>query len=417
MTRDEWPLVGIAIAHVLLNHVSEVWVLDHASRDGTRAGLERLQRQWPGQLHVLRLSTDEFLQEAATSLVLQIVNRTQHDWVYIFDADEFALTPGSSLPEVLESVPNQHDAISYEVQNWISLIDFDESDLGRYGELRYRAVVNNPLALDGALMAGEIEDGRANYFDFPFVPKIIFRREASSWIHAGAHLIRAPQGPQPLRIASHSLAVAHLPLLSRRRMAQRSNRGAEYARAGLPFEHGWQSRMVHQMVISGRLDDFWRAHSLGGTGAGSLSAPPTFEVDDSLARALSQACESLPQEVAGTDGSDFAGGVEGETHVPLSTAVGALSDVQKGAEEEFRLRDERIAQASGRQADLEERLHAAQSRLVDMEVLSGHLQRRSDALEQQLAGVLSSRSWRYSGWLRQVTRAGSARSGAQEPRR
>ena len=63
MARDEWPMVALAITHALSGHVEHVAVLDHASTDASRTGLERLQQEfhfyfWKEATHEVRWMTN-----------------------------------------------------------------------------------------------------------------------------------------------------------------------------------------------------------------------------------------------------------------------------------------------------------------------------------------------------------------------
>ena len=114
MARDEWPLLALAITHALMNHVDHVLVLDHDSGEETQAGLERLAGDWPGGVTVVRLEDPDYYQEAATTLMSCVGGFVSYDWVYVFDADEFLLTPpGSGLGDVLAEVPSDVDLVRY----------------------------------------------------------------------------------------------------------------------------------------------------------------------------------------------------------------------------------------------------------------------------------------------------------------
>ena len=66
MARNEWPLLEVAVTHALVHHVDMVHVLDHASTDGTPAGLARLRREWGDRLEVVDIEgTLEEVQDQA----------------------------------------------------------------------------------------------------------------------------------------------------------------------------------------------------------------------------------------------------------------------------------------------------------------------------------------------------------------
>ena len=168
MARDEWPLLGLAIEHALAGHVEHVVVLDHASTDGSRVGLNALRECRPGQLTVIRLEDPYFNQEAATALLIKAGPSVVYDWVYVFDADEFIL-PGNGrrLGAVLDEADAKVDAVRYEIHNWVTPRDFDGHDIEGYPAIRTRAIPNI-FTETGLETPDGIERGYVNFFDAPF---------------------------------------------------------------------------------------------------------------------------------------------------------------------------------------------------------------------------------------------------------
>ncbi len=295
MARDEWPRLALAITHALANHVDHVLVLDHASTDETATGLGHLERAWPGRLSVYRLDDPDYSQEAATALMARVGRFAEHEWVYVFDADEYLLAPrGQGLRDILADVPPDVDAVRYEVHNWVAPSTFDDADLARYDEIRYRARPNIFAEVPGEILADEIERGNMNYFDARFESKIIMRGHRASWIKAGAHDLKHTQGVHEIDEPASRLRAAHLPLPSRRQVALKSRHGQALIDSHLPRSHGWQNQMLRRMEQSGRLDDFWASHSIPADGEQGVSnMPPTTEPDGALAEALEPSIKML----------------------------------------------------------------------------------------------------------------------------
>ena len=294
MARDEWPLLALSIEHALRYHVDRVWVLDHASTDGTCSGLDRLRRAWGVRLMVVHLGETPYFQEAATCLALHVVAPQPHDWVYVFDADEFGITgPGQTLRDILSAVPAAADVLRYDIHNWVSTRDFDAGNLDDYLTLRHRAVVNDSLNLPLRLVTDEIVHGSVNYFDLPFHPKVIVRGKAAVWLAAGAH---APKPRAPLHwhtICAERFRVAHFPFLSRARLQTRARQGVSYRENEFPSWHGWQSQMIAHLDEAGRLDDFWARHSVGPGATDVMATSPHVIADDRFAEAIHPTIEHL----------------------------------------------------------------------------------------------------------------------------
>ena len=99
---------------------------------GRGEGLRRLQALWPARLHVLAYGGVRFWQEACASVLVELSQAASPDWLYVFDADEFLLVDeeAGSLGQVLENIDDGCSRVRYEVQNWVSLSNFDDRLVG-----------------------------------------------------------------------------------------------------------------------------------------------------------------------------------------------------------------------------------------------------------------------------------------------
>lgn len=345
MARDEWPLLSVSVTHAL-GHVEQVLVLDHASTDGTAAGLEDLGRRFPGRLTVLRLEEGAFHQEAATSLMLEESDAASFDWVHVFDADEFVLPEaGRSLPDVLAEVGPEVDVVRYEVHNWVAPSDFDETDVASYDGLVQRSVPDPDLVPEYAAdVATAVEEGSRSYFDVPFPSKVIFRGGRVLGLAAGAHLVRLPETTREAGLPPSTLRAAHVPFLTERRLDLRAAQGAALEAAGFSPEHGWQSWMLHRMQVAGTLPDFWRRHSVPEDPADLGEAGPDLVEDGALVAALAPTISLLCEEPA----QPF----EGPAHltsdsVRTATALRALRTTQAALDAALAERDALAAERDG----------------------------------------------------------------------
>ena len=200
LIRDEWPLALLSINHALLHHVDRLHCAVQVSTDATLEGVQRLRGFWGERLTVVEIRTDAYLQEAiVATLVRQLAAAADPgDWLYGFDADEFAVTP-SALPlrEQIAARPSDDQELRYPVWNWIAPVDFDDRDLPSYGRIRHRALPCVFLSLPPHILAEEIGRGFVNYFDLPFYDKGLFRLDAlrERWLGPGAHRLRPPAAP------------------------------------------------------------------------------------------------------------------------------------------------------------------------------------------------------------------------------
>ncbi|MCX5928016.1 MAG: glycosyltransferase [Cyanobium sp. LacPavin_0920_WC12_MAG_63_22] len=261
--RDEWPLAAVALVHALLHHVDAVVVLDHASRDATPAGLALLKASALGErIQLLHLDSANYRQEAFMNAMVEVSQAWEPDWIYPFDADEFLLAPGG-LKALLASLPEQLLAVHYQLENWISTPDFDESDLDGYLNLQIRSLPDLPMPpVMEPSMVQAIAEGQTNYFRRPFGGKVIFRNTTTAWLEAGSHSLRPFLRSQSLLAHRTHLRGAHLPLLSRVRLHRKAAMGRRHQQAGAPSSFGWQNQMLARLEQQGRLDEFWSRHAL-----------------------------------------------------------------------------------------------------------------------------------------------------------
>jgi hypothetical protein len=296
LIRDEWPLALLSINHALLHHVDRLHCAVQVSSDATLAGVQQLRGFWGERLTVVEIRTPAYLQEAiVATLVRQLAAAAAPgDWLYVFDADEFAVTP-SALPlrEQIALQPSDHQELRYPVWNWIAPVDFDDRDLATYGRIRHRALPCVFLSLPPHILAEEIGRGFINYFDLPFYDKGLFRLDAlrERWLGPGAHRLRPPAAllSSAAELSPGPFHAMHLPLLSRRRLECRLAQARNLMAQGFPFHHGWQSRMLLDLEASQELDAFWRRHAIGPGTTSAAPGLPCFEESDLFATALEPA--------------------------------------------------------------------------------------------------------------------------------
>jgi len=331
VSRDDWGLLAVSIAHALTNPVDEVFVLDHASTDQTAVGLRYLQSLWPERIRVLRSNATHFEQEAATNAVAHLALESSPDWIHVFDSDEFLLVgPDTSLKQVLASMTPDKVALRYSVNNFISPRNFDEHSTIGYRALRVRAKPTRQY--DDTQAVRSLYDGSATFFDFPFVSKLIFRARELTRVTAGAHRVMH-FGGQGVEHRDDRVQCAHLTLPSQQKLERKAKQGEIYVRMGMPENFGWQAQLMYRLQQEGRLDWFWARHSFVNDTV-NTGIPMPHEIDHTLALALESALQFLECKFQSTDlrtidGAPIDCGNESTSSISLDQAIGLCAALQR----------------------------------------------------------------------------------------
>lgn len=296
LIRDEWPLALLSINHALLHHVDHLLCAVQVSSDATLEGVQQLRDHWGERLSVVEIRSGAYLQEAIVAVLVRqlAAQAAAADWLYVFDADEFAVTPaGLSLREQIAARAEEGPELRYEVCNWIAPVDGDDRDLDTYGRIRHRAQPCVFLSLPPHVLAEEIGRGFVNYFDLPFYAKGVVRFDALAerWLGPGAHRLRPPAAPlrPSAQLPPEAFHAMHVPLLSRRRLEGRLAQARNLRAQGFPFHHGWQSRMLLDLEAAQELEGFWRRHAIGPESRSGAPGQPCYEESDQFATALAPA--------------------------------------------------------------------------------------------------------------------------------
>ncbi|UWX57852.1 glycosyltransferase family 2 protein [Chlorobaculum sp. MV4-Y] len=243
--KNEWGLIAVSISHALINHVDEVYVVNHASTDQTFNGLNHLKKLWGERLHIITINNIGFFQEEATNTIIQISKKSNPDWIYVFDADEFLLADEStSLKKILSNTEKCCQAIRYTVNNYISTRHFNDLILDNYKDIIYKSVINPDIEkkvnkrsykrlTKNKTIPELIYDGDATFFDIPFPSKVIIRFSNFLQITAGAHAARHFNGNIQGKHAKEIEAV-HLTYPTKKRLLNKAERGKFLIKTNFP---------------------------------------------------------------------------------------------------------------------------------------------------------------------------------------
>jgi glycosyltransferase involved in cell wall biosynthesis len=294
VTRNEWPLVGAAITHALNHHVDTVYVIDHGSSDGTVTGLMQLQSTWGEALKIYRFDDVPFLQEAMNATIVELTRDLCHEWLYIFDADEFILTPGNAgLRAILADIPPEFDAVRYPLDHYVPPRDFDGENLARLCEFKLFRCRERAPEQPLEIISREIESGRRLFYEIPFDSKVIARRRPGMWLAAGAHVIRGIDSPREYAGKDLGLRCAHLTYLSLKRLEQKADLGASHRLNRFPAHHGWQNQMLARLAAAGQLERYWSHHSYAAAGRGAGDIHPSLAVDSDYTLSVTRTVTSF----------------------------------------------------------------------------------------------------------------------------
>jgi hypothetical protein len=109
LVRDEADIVDTQIAYHLNAGVDFVIATDHESRDGTTEILESYARD--GHLHRIPVSGEMLDGPWRTHMARLAATEHSADWVINTDADEFWMSRGGTLKDVLAAVPEPYGVV------------------------------------------------------------------------------------------------------------------------------------------------------------------------------------------------------------------------------------------------------------------------------------------------------------------
>lgn len=415
IARNEWPLLGISITHALVNHVDELIVVDHSSTDETQSGLAALQKRWGNKIQVLHLCEGTFHHEETNLMLKTLYENRNFDWVYPIDADEFLITPNNiSLKQLLAQVPEYNKVARYELHNFVAPSDFVENDFQRYGELHEKALVLPDFQLTHETIFETVVNGNLNFYDVPFASKVMFRLPQDSWAIGGSHSILGVERESEFKFSEDETFVAHLPFLTRNRLMLRVTQGQDLAKSGYSRDHGWQSQVVNQMAIEGKLDEYWKRNSLSVEPSKIEAPTPRTVTDTRLAPLLELAIAELLPTLDAIEKPDSNGQPKCEPAFTLSQGVQAIRIMALHKQQGINLSNSQFTEALSHISELNGYIQDLQGEIQNMQVEIQNMQDDLQVQEAQKAAqreeIFNSISWRATSGLRLIHRLVKART-------
>jgi hypothetical protein len=261
LARDEADVIDAQLAFHLNAGVDFVIATDHRSRDGTTEILESYARA--GVLQLFR-EEGEFAQQAAWQTRMARLAALEHgaDWVINSDADEFWWPRGSSLGDVLGSVPESYGTVRALTRNFVPHVD----DSGWFAErmtTRFAtpAPINDPAT--------------------PYRPvvKVVHRAHAHVVV-AGAHQVFGVPGR--LQRDWYPIEVLHFPLRSRRQCADK------YLKTWTSWQDNLRGDLARAKAVAeaGRPEAMWDRIALDDAALSRGLAEGSLVTDARLRKAL-----------------------------------------------------------------------------------------------------------------------------------
>ena len=326
VTRNAWPMVGLAVLNALRNGVTHVVIVDHRSDADTHQLLKMLQESRSKEISLVRTNTTHFLQRATYVSVLKYLYTGDYDWVYAFDSDEFIFVDGGrKLSDFLRDVSPDVNAVRYEVKNFAVPSDFDSDNAEDFLRINQRAVIDPNIQYDSELGMQSLIEGSTNFLDWPFPSKLITRVDIAINLHKGGH---SAVGANEM-YGGDQLNALHVPFSSRSNLAKRAAEGKEMkTRRYLPGE-SWQQRALHEIEERNDLDNFWLSHTLPGDQAEFPSGwkRPKTETDPKFSVTVRPVVEellSLPMEPSSNEVAMHLT----SSNVPIDTVIELVEELE-----------------------------------------------------------------------------------------
>ena len=292
ITRNAWPMVGLAVLNALQRGVSHVIIVDHSSDRETHRSLRALRNSRPDEISLHRINTTNLLQRATYLSVLKQFPTSTFDWVYTFDSDEFIyLENNKKLTDVLNDVAPNIDAVRYEIVNYVTPFDFDVTQVQGFLRIDQKSVVDANVVYESEIVKASLVRGETNFFDIPFPSKVITRERAFHNLQTGGH---SAVGATELSVGTELYAM-HVPFSSKSNLVARANEGKQVPEHRSAVGESWQQRALYEIQQEGDLDGFWRSHTIpvDGDQTQVQRKRPGTVVDKSFSISLRPAIEEM----------------------------------------------------------------------------------------------------------------------------
>ena len=288
MVRNEPDIVRLSVLHHLRTGVDHVLLVDNRSSDETREVVEELGC---GSRVTAWRDESEWHQEAMFTELAREAFRLGADWVVPFDADEFWVTPGTSLRVLLSTT--DAGALEAPVVNFVQQRSVRAGAAD--GPLSMTRRVERPIG-PFERTRGLVESRQIAFVEMLYPPKFVSRASRELMIGPGNHVVGGLMAPaQP----TDSLRCLHAPLRSLAALEAKADRGRRQAAAGWPDDVGWHARHFALMIARGELEAEWQANTYDDEGRLDVfGSTRDTVVDESLRDAVAAVLEAKERRPA-----------------------------------------------------------------------------------------------------------------------
>jgi hypothetical protein len=135
-----------------------------------------------------------FDQEALTNILLEISNKENPDWNFIFDADEFLVSPTrKSIKDHLSSLDDKWNAIAIQLENYIVPSGFIDTRLDDYPLINHYVTSVNHV-VDRDEFHEQVKRNEKLLHEFRVPSKILIKNNSRDFVDAGQHQLKYGDG-------------------------------------------------------------------------------------------------------------------------------------------------------------------------------------------------------------------------------
>jgi hypothetical protein len=250
VVRNEADILPVNIAYHRSIGVTDFWITDNGSTDGTTEVLRALVdandwlrwRSEPGAFH----------QGEFASGLAQDAWSAGAEWIVPIDAGEFWSTTDGPLPRSLELC--NAGALACQLENFVQSERVRIDDGATLMTMTYCAEVVG--SIEGAREL--VESRSIGFVEMAYPPKLIHRASRSLIIGDGNHAGIGHAGD----VVPHAgVKVLHAPIRSRARLAALAEHGRRAAETSSDPDNSWHLRRWADLEANGDLNDEWFANS------------------------------------------------------------------------------------------------------------------------------------------------------------
>jgi Glycosyl transferase family 2 len=252
IVRDEADLLGVNLAHHRALGIDEFWIIDNGSTDATTDILRKAAADHDS----IRWQRDDglFAQPEMTTALARDAQRAGADWVVAIDADEFWVTDGRPLHEILGATDLGIGSLAAEVVNYVQGRWVTSAGPGSLLTMTRRAPASVGTNVEAQWL---VENRHAAYVETAYPPKLVSRATDAISISAGNHMVDGVDGAVE---ATDAIVCLHAPLRARDRITVKGLHADRMPSDSFPSGDGWQPRRWRALPPE-RIEAEWWANS------------------------------------------------------------------------------------------------------------------------------------------------------------